>query len=377
MSKDLVTFDGMQVPAHLQQEQNSESTGFVTARESFPRISIRGKQFRFKVEDQEKALSPGQNLDVIILTANPLNGVAKVYYEKAYVAGESEAPDCSSSNGLYPDMDIAHPQNNMCQGCPQNAWGSGRRADGSPSKGKACSDTKDLFVVLPGHADKMFFQIRIPATSLKSLSTLGRKLESKKLASYAIVTTLSFADTDHPQLVFDFTKFTDELDYANAKTKFFSDDIQSIISTTVLAPAEEAKIAAPTEPQITAPTEPQQPLDTVSEIQDVNLGSLFEDDTSQTQSVPAAGQPSNEGSGVFDSSGAEWNPNIHATGAGGGPSFKKDGTFRAKVNRGKKVDASETTQTEPPNVPSLPNESKSTGDQDLDKILNTWEDNVS
>ena len=86
---------------------------------------------------------------------------ANQYYSKAFGDGEQLPPDCFSSNGINPDGGEAM-QTCSCKDCQFNQYGSA--PDG---KGKACSNTIRLYVLLDGDV--------IPVLIKASPSSLGKK----------------------------------------------------------------------------------------------------------------------------------------------------------------------------------------------------------
>lgn len=187
-----------QLPAHIAQyaEENSASS-MITGHASCPSISIKGKQF--KVHEQN-AYALGAPIDLVILGIDPPEGTSKTYYDESYTEGTNTAPRCASSNGIMPDPFITGPQSPTCAACPKNVFGSSVKEDGSPGGGKACSDIKNLYVVLPNDINGPIYLLRVPATSLKALSAYGRWLRDKSVPPQVVITRFSFADAVHPQL---------------------------------------------------------------------------------------------------------------------------------------------------------------------------------
>ena len=64
-------------------------------------------------------------------------------------SGGGTAPDCSSLDGIAPNMNSEAVQSDFCDTCPQNAWGTEMK-DGKPGKGKACKNMKRLYVLCEG-----------------------------------------------------------------------------------------------------------------------------------------------------------------------------------------------------------------------------------
>lgn len=217
-----------QLPAHLQQyaKYAEAAAQMVTGFNSLPKISLKGKQFRYMKDDKEFVYPMGQPFNCVILAIDPPAGVAKSWYAEAYSSDNVELPDCFSADGLIPDNLAAKKQARSCAECPKNAFGSGTDAAGNPSKGKACGDFKNLFVVEADKLDEQVSVLRVPATSLKNLSAYGRKLATNSAAPQLIVTQLTFTDSEFPQLDFNAIKFLSESDAAKMIKRSESDDVQ-------------------------------------------------------------------------------------------------------------------------------------------------------
>ncbi len=234
MSTEISIFDqgdNMQLPAHLQQyaKHAEDAAQMVTGFNSLPKISLKGKQFRYMKDDQEFVYKQGQPFNAVILATDPQVGVAKSWYAEAYNADTAELPDCFSADGLTPDQLSSKKQCRSCAECPKNAFGSGTDAAGNPSKGKACGDFKNLFVVEADKLDEQVSVLRVPATSLKNLSTYGRKLNKNKAAPQLLITQLTFTDSEFPQLEFNAIKFLGVTDAAKMIKRSESDEVQDAL----------------------------------------------------------------------------------------------------------------------------------------------------
>lgn len=221
---------GADVPAHLQQyaADADSAAGLVTGFLSVPSISVRGKQFRFKKDGTEKVLPMGMAFKCVILGFDPEKGCAKGWYASAYSSDSAEAPDCFSSDGLQPDGFVNNPISRSCAECPKNAFGSGIGPNGQPSKGKACSDHKNLYVVPFDELDGPIAVIRVPATSLKTLSAHGANLAKHSAPIQALVTSISFTDDEYPKLVFAADSWLPEDDCARMIARGKSKELSSI-----------------------------------------------------------------------------------------------------------------------------------------------------
>ena len=255
---DLMTIGEGQVPAHLQQYANDAASSLVTSVTSLPSLSIRGKQFRIRKGDDETTYPIGQPIDVVILAVDPEMGVARSYYSKAYTGNVDDQPDCASSDGITPDGHSSAPQSRSCAECPHNVFGTAKDANGNPSKGKACSDHKNLVVVEATNVtDNDLLMLRVPATSLKSLSAYGRKLGEKNLPPQVVATQLSFTDAEHPQLEFNPARWLTEAEANGAMQRANSDAVKSSLPTSMKtqatvteAPKLEAPAVAPAAPAV-------------------------------------------------------------------------------------------------------------------------------
>lgn len=229
MSTELSLFDSnSQLPAHLQQYKKhaEDAAGLVTGFNSLPKISLRGKQFRYMKDDKEFVYPMGAPFICVIIAIDPPNGVAKSWYKDAYDSDTAELPDCFSADGVKPDALSGNKQARSCAECPKNAFGSGTDSNGRASKGKACSDFKNLFVVEHDKLGEQVSVLRVPATSLKNLSAYGRQLNKGGVAPQVIVTEMTFTDAEFPQLEFKAVRYLDEAEAAQTIARCDSDEVQ-------------------------------------------------------------------------------------------------------------------------------------------------------
>jgi hypothetical protein len=175
---------------------------------SRPRISLRGRKFRI-IEGGEEIRRPSDELLCVILAVEPGSGLMqKTFYNKGYVSGDSSPPDCSSANGVNPDPWVSNPVSNACRTCPKNVFGSATNAQGK--KTKACKDSKCLWVALPEALDGTVFALGVPVTSLKAMAEYGSMLKSNGIPVAAVLTRLTMADSEYPELVFEFAGVLEE-----------------------------------------------------------------------------------------------------------------------------------------------------------------------
>ena len=175
----------------------------------FGHIGYKGKVWSTRYRGEETQLmredgdGPRSSIEVIILKAPSV--VSKIFYEKGYVEGSNQAPDCFSTNGQTPDPGAAKRQHTSCAACPKNAWGS-RITEGG-KQGKACQDSKRLAVVPLGDIRNEALGgpmlLRIPAASLGDLASFGQKMASLGYPSYSIGVRIAFDPKEaYPKFVF-------------------------------------------------------------------------------------------------------------------------------------------------------------------------------
>ncbi len=206
----------------------------------------------------------GMPLDVVILATDPPEGVAKAYYAKAFSPKSTDAPDCASSNGKFPDSFFTSPVSPSCADCKFNVFGTSKNSQGEFGKGKACSDFKHMFVVFPHDIGGQIYCLRIPATSLKALSAYGRHLRDSAVPPQCLVTRLTFSNETHPQLEFNGIEWLAEDQAGAAMARVKSPELQGLLPSKDSATGPTAVIRAPAE-QGTAPALPSPVTRTMTE----------------------------------------------------------------------------------------------------------------
>lgn len=210
MSNDLT-----QVPDYLKQYMDADATAGLdaaaTSSSSVPRISTRGRQFRF-VENGEEVFKTAGPVNVVILGVEPEGrGFIKTFYIKAYAgADSSDPPDCSSMDGILPAPWINNPQHVNCAECPKNAFGSAKGLSGKPSK--ACKDSKRIWVKRADKLDGPIYGMNITVSSLPAFAEYGRKLKANNVPFHLAVTQLTMADAEYPQVQFDIVGYAKQED---------------------------------------------------------------------------------------------------------------------------------------------------------------------
>ena len=236
MSTDVANL-AQNMPAFLQSADNSalqEFTGGVAGGMPLASMSFRGKEWRVRKDGQEYNTRQ-RDLEVVMIASRP--HVSKRYYAESYSAGETSAPDCSSVDGVTPD--VAEPVNDKCSTCPMNAWGSQVTASGK--QGKACSDYKRI-VVLPivnGQAFKEPAVLDVPATSLKTpkgyqghelfLREYMGTLAKHQIPPHGVVTTIGFTDAEYPQLQFQLSHYVSEEMFRHAEELRDAEEVREVL----------------------------------------------------------------------------------------------------------------------------------------------------
>jgi hypothetical protein len=181
--------------------------------DSFPKLSIKGRVFRIRIDGKETPLidqqtrQPLQFLDVVMVNAS--RSLAKNYYQTGYEEGDFNPPDCWSLDSVKPDASIPNPISPSCVTCPMNVFGS--RITPSGKAAKACTDARRIAVIMPDHLLKpgqepFVFLLRVPQASLKNLKAYAQLLDRRGFDTPGCVTRISFEyqDVSFPKLTFAF-----------------------------------------------------------------------------------------------------------------------------------------------------------------------------
>lgn len=207
-------------PAPASQDADS----LASASLSIPRISLKGKKFRI-ILDGEEIRKPSTELEAVILAVEPGPGLfIKTFYEGAYNPNDTSPPACASSSGVTPDAWVTNPQNDRCNTCPKNQFGSATAAT-SGKKAKACKDSKRIWVALPDDIEGTVFALGVPVTSLKNVSNYAKELNKHNYPMTAIVTKMTIdEDEDFPVVKFEVSRFLDEDGYNRASARNVAKD---------------------------------------------------------------------------------------------------------------------------------------------------------
>lgn len=180
-----------------------------------PYVSIKAGKFRLVDAGGEEEMVNALTIDLVILGAN--KHVSKIYYEGDYdLNAAGTPPTCWSDNGQAPSVRAASPQHSNCAGCPQNAWGSAVSKVSGKSI-KACQDAKKLAVILAfdtptmkgglagtAKAGAQLYQLRVPATSMRGVADLSKKVTAHGVPLLGCVVKVGFdPQASYPLLTFE------------------------------------------------------------------------------------------------------------------------------------------------------------------------------
>lgn len=103
---------------------------------------------------------------------------------KEELTGEGTPPDCSSEDMI---QGVGDP-GGLCASCQYNQFGSGKQGTG-----KACKETKNLFILLEG--SRLPYVLQVPPTSLKSYKKYMGQLTGTGKSVNAVVTSFTIEKT--------------------------------------------------------------------------------------------------------------------------------------------------------------------------------------
>lgn len=222
--------DASAIPEHLKAHMaamasstaQTDADSMAAASVSIPRISLKGKKFKFIEGGEESAKT--DTIDIVILGVQPdASHMVKTFYANGYVAGDTSPPTCSSTNGIAPDAWVQSPQNDRCSTCPKNVFGSATSANGK--KTKACRDSKILWVTKPESVNGTVFACNVPVTSLKAMAEYGTFIRKNNFPLSGVITRLSMdEDSEYPMLQFEHIGFLSEQQFTVAVDRNQSKD---------------------------------------------------------------------------------------------------------------------------------------------------------
>lgn len=126
----------------------------------------------------------------------------RAYYETKYDPNKPTPPDCGSVGGIQPDAHSEKKQSKLCASCPMNQWNTGTGADGKPSRGKACRQSKRL--VLHMNDISLPVLLSLPPTSARALDVYLKMISTivpGGVPAFATMCEFSFdPKSDYPKV---------------------------------------------------------------------------------------------------------------------------------------------------------------------------------
>lgn len=129
------------------------------------------------------------------------------YFESEYDPDNPSPPDCyaiaTQRTELMPLVDVmqvGNPQNEVCDGCWAQSWGTGKARGGRAGRGKACQerrrlqivpvfDERDREAIIGGTAEPLMF--KMPVTSVRGWANYVQGLEKTlQRPVYGVITDL-------------------------------------------------------------------------------------------------------------------------------------------------------------------------------------------
>ncbi len=181
----LTVFDGFAVPAlsgDIGRAFKDEMDGLTV---DFDRVKIPsggGLAFELPGEDEDD-YETEKTITGIIVDQHSTNA----YWADSY-AGGNAPPDCSSMDGKS-GIDKAGATHG-CAGCPNNQWGSDLKQDGSFGRGKACKNSRRIYILREGEMFPLL--LTLPPTSLKNFGNfLAKRVLARDKLPAEVITEVS------------------------------------------------------------------------------------------------------------------------------------------------------------------------------------------
>lgn len=254
MGFNLIASDKAGLPAFLQEMGGYQDEGLSAGIQArAPKIGLTiDKHFTITKDGQtvilqqemtdargNKVAVPVSSINVIIVAASQT--LTKAWYEQAYVAGSSEAPDCYSNDGKVPAPGVAKPQHTNCAQCPKNMFGS----NPVTGRGKACSDRKMIVCVWEGAPDELMTW-NVPTMSLQSLGKFDSELRNANIPMQSVAVELFFDPSiQYPVVKLNALGFVDKETALRWKEASQSAEVMSLLREVDYEPATPAQSPVP------------------------------------------------------------------------------------------------------------------------------------
>lgn len=143
-----------------------------------PQIKIKHSAQMFELPDESKT----ENFEGVILDQYSANA----WWEKDISeSGGNAIPECFSMDAVTPSNNCINKQNDICEDCNQNQFGSDRKG----GKGKDCKNMKRLHVLMEGSL--LPRRLTVPPTSIKAFELYMTGLVDRGLPYPCVVTNFT------------------------------------------------------------------------------------------------------------------------------------------------------------------------------------------
>lgn len=159
-------------------------------------ISIRGGVMKLNDEKIPDSTLPAVIADHIMVNA---------YYEGSFDPDNPTSPVCFAfgrkEEGMKPHEKSMKPQSEDCATCKNNEFGTGTKADGTASKGKACKNGRRLGLIAENALVQIskaeIAYINVPPTSIKVYDKYVKDVAGTlKRPPFGVVTTIKVSPDD-------------------------------------------------------------------------------------------------------------------------------------------------------------------------------------
>lgn len=148
----------------------------VEASTGLPEIEVVHAAGLFKMPDATTC----QKFEAVILDTHRTNS----YWGPEQETGSM--PKCFSKDGITPTEQSEEKQSEKCADCTMNTFGTQVKDDGSIGRGKACLNSRQLYLMMPGN--KLPFKLQASPTSIKAIEKYLILLANDKKPYIGVVT---------------------------------------------------------------------------------------------------------------------------------------------------------------------------------------------
>lgn len=259
MSNNLIAVS-TQLPDYLRElgYQDAGLSAGVTPKA--PKLSVTtAKEFTITKDGQTVILPRGADgrttVRCVLVAAS--GTLTKAWYEKPFVPGSNEAPDCYSNDAKVPAPGVAKPQCANCAQCPRNAFGS----HPVTGRGKACGDRKLVVLVWEGDPETLMTW-NVPTMSLNGLRKFDTTLRDNNIPMQSVMVELAFDPTvTYPVVTIGAVGFVDKGTAVRLRDASESEECGMLLREADYEPAAEQAAPSQAVPQTQIQFGAQQTVD--------------------------------------------------------------------------------------------------------------------